>query len=281
MSSLFLFGSQSDDTDVLSESSEALPVENIQNTKRSKPWRSSSGTTSNISLQLANPLSVDHIAFVDLNLTTAGEIRIQAWDDAIDGSTNTVDETISPTVYTSGEPEAAAYGDADYGVGLYGLNTPIEQQLGKNITIFPIGSNISSAYWKFTFTDDNTGYQQLGRLIMASATTFENNLSHGYNLSRQERSVARESIGGQRYIQKRPSRLNISGKFPYMTDVEKIDFLLKYQDIVNSDPFVYSVYPTANNKGLVHTLYGRFDSVDLSEIFYQRTDLDFKVIEEL
>lgn len=280
MKSLFLFGSQADNTDALTASSEALPIENIQNQQRSKPWRSGAGTTSNFSLQLANPLGVTHIAFVDLNLTTAGTIRIQGWDDAIDGATNTVDVTISPTLYSFAE-EALAYGDGDYGTGLYGLNTPLEQLLGKNITIYPLGSVIFSAYWKFTLQDENTGYQQLGRLVMQSATDFTYNLSTGYNLTREERSPSKESLGGQRYTQRRPSRLTIGGRFPYMPDSERSELLLAYQNVVHNQPFVYSIYPQSNLVGLTTTLYGRFESANFSEEFYQATTMNFKVIEEL
>lgn len=280
MNSLFLFGSQSDNTDSLTASSETLPVENIQNTQRSKPWRSGAGTESNIELQLANPLGIDHIAFIDLNLTTAGTIRIQAWDDAIDSSPATVDVTISPTLYSFAE-EAAAFGDGDFGAGVFGLNTPLEQLLGNNITIYPLSSSVFSAYWKFTFDDENTAYQQLGRLVMASAQTFTHNLSVGYNLTRIDRSASKESLGGQRFVQRRPSRLSIGGRFPFLTDSERAQMLINYQNVVSDQPFVYSIYPSNDIKGLTTTLYGRFENANFSEVFSGATNMEFRVIEEL
>jgi len=280
LSSLFLFISQADSTDSISASSEALPVENIQNTQRSKPWRSGVGTTSSIQFQLSNPLGADYLALIDCNLTTAGEVRIEAWDDAFDGSTKTLDETFTPTIYQTGE-EAAAYGDGDYGVGLYGSNTPLEQLTNQNLTIFPLGSVITSAYYRLTFTDENTSYQQLGRLMLGAATTFTYNLSYGYNLTRVSRSASKESIGGQRYVQKRADRLRIQGEFPFMPDVERTEILRVFQSVSYDQPFVYSIYPEATNKGLSTSMYGRFENADFVEEFFQATNLGFAVLEEL
>lgn len=280
MSSLFLFTSDADDVDSITASSEVLPVENIQNTQRTKVWRSGAGTTSNIEFQLSNPLGSNYIAFVDTNLTTAGTIQIEAWDDAIDGAEPTVDVTISPTLYAPIE-EAATYGDGNFGVGVFGSNTPLEQLSSQNITLYDLGDVIFSAYWRITFTDENTAYQQLGRLMLSNAFQFTYNLSLSYNVSRVERSIIKESIGGQSYTQKRPSKLRISGKFPYMPDEERTNFLVQYEKVQNVDPFVYSIYPENTTRGLVMTMYGRFEDANISEKIFQATDLNFTVIEEL
>lgn len=280
MNSLFLFSSQADNVDSITASSSVLPVTNIQNTQRSKVWRSGIGTTSYIQFQLANPLGADYLALIDLNLTTAGTILIEAWDDAFDGAEQTVNVTVSPTLYAVTE-EAEAFGGGNYGAGLFGANTPLEQLSSQNITLYDFGEAVFSPYWRITFTDENISYQQLGRLMLSSAFVFTYNLSLNYNLTRIDRSPARESMGGQRFVQKRPSRLQIGGKFPLMPDVDRTAFLIEYERTQNTDPFVYSIYPENTNKGLTTTLYGRFSDADMSERIYQATDLNFTVVEEL
>jgi len=168
-----------------------------------------------------------------------------------------------------------------YGIGVYGSTLPITQDSGRNITIVPLGVTSTDGFWRITFTDANVSYQQCGRVFLGAGLTFGANLSYGWQAKRIERSVARESIGGQRYVQPRDSRLQLSGTFSFLTDTERTVVLQRIQEYGESKPFIYSVYPESSNQGLTTTLYGRFSSTGITGKTFNLNDLQFTVVEEL
>lgn len=282
--SIFLFDNQVDEATLLAstEASAVLAVENLQNEQRTKRWRSGAGTSSTISITLSESLGVDYFALIDLNLTTGGEIRLQSWDDALDGAEETLDETISPTLYVSTDVAAAAFGQGLFGSGAFGANAALSQSSGRNITIYALPETSYSQYFKITLTDTNTTYQQMGRLFLGKALEFDYNLSVGCNIRRVPLTTSKFSIGRQRFKQPRGSQLQISGTFPHLTDAERVNILIRLEDYINYKPFVYSIYPDNDNNGLSTTLYGVFDgSPDVTPEFFNSSRLNFTVTEEL
>lgn len=278
-SAIFLFDNQVD-TATLTASSEVITVNNLKNPQRSKFWRSGGGSASYVSVTLSNVTGTDHIALVDLNLTTAGEIRIQAWSDALDGSVSTFDDTFTPTLYVAGI-ESTAYGLGLYGIGPYGSSQAVGQVNNRNITIIPLGLTLTSQYYKITFTDTNTDYQQCSKLYIGSSYSYTTNLAYGWSAERIERNEEKESIGGQIYFQPRDSKLRISGVFRFLSETERTDTLIRTQILGNRIPFIFSIFPEASNQGLTTTVYGRFDNKDISQAFQNINEFNFSVIEEL
>lgn len=278
--SVFLFDNDSD-TATVTASSSVLPASNVQNPQRSKFWRSATGTSSNLSVTLNDVFGVSYIALVDTNLTTGGTIRVQAWSDAIDGMNLVYDQTFTPGLYVSTSGQAVAYGLGSYGLGSYGSNQSVGQLNNRNITLIPVEPTLIVRFYKFTFTDSNTTFQQLGRLFVGSGLVFQTNLAYGWRAERIERSVSRESIGGQRYTQPRDSRLKLSGNFNFLSEEERTEILIRLQEFGETKPFIFSIFPENSNKGLTTTVYGRFDGKSVEQIFQNINQLSFSVVEEL
>ena len=279
--SIFLFDNQADDGTVTASStaSGSTPASNVQNSQRSAVWRSGAGTSSQLNCTFSSVFGITHAALVDVNLTTAGTIRLQSWSDALGGSSPGVDVTFSPTLYVNTNLVSAAYDTGVYGIGAYGLSAALNSD--KNITIFPLGLISFDPYWRITFSDVNTSYQQCGRLILGSGQEFSANLSYGWQASRQDRSPAVESLGGQRFVQPRDDRLQLSGAFDFLTDAERTEMLLRLQQFGQRKPFVFSIFPEQSNQGMTTTAYGRFASAAISGSKWNINQLPFTVIEEL
>ena len=278
---IFLFDNQADDGIITASStaSGTTPASNVQNPQRSAVWRSGAGTSSQLNCTLSSIYGVTHCALVDVNLTTAGTIRLQAWADALGGSVPGVDVTFAPTLYVNTALVSANYGSGAYGIGAYGLSAALNS--AKNITIIPLGMAKFDPYWRVTLTDANTNYQQFGRLILGSGQEMTYNMSYGWQGDRQDRSVRAESLGGQGYVQPRDDRLQLQGAFNFITDAERTQMMLRMQQFGRHKPFVFSIYPEQSNQGMTTTVYGRFASVNVSGSHFNINQLPFSVVEEL
>ncbi len=278
--SIFLFDNQIQASTVVA-SSAVIPADNVKNPQRRKFWRSDYGTTSDLQITLDAVQGITHFAFVDVNLTTGGTIRIQAWDDAMDGSVNTLDQTFSPSLYVSSGATATAYGFGNYGIGTYGTNQAVGQINTKNITLIALDDVLMSRYIKITFTDTNVSYQQVSNIFLGQGFTFQRNLSYGWSATRVERNSKRESIGGQTFVQPRDSRLKIQGSFNGVYENERTEILIRMQILGNRVPFIFSVFPETSNQGLTTTVYGVFDQNTVTQNMQNQNTFNFSVTEEL
>jgi len=280
--SIFLFDNQADDGIITASStaSGTTPASNVQNPQRSAVWRSGAGITSQLNCTLSSIYGVTHAALVDVNLSTAGTIRLQSWSDALGGSVPGVDTgDISPTLYVNTALVSTAWGMGPWGIGAWGLSAALNS--AKNITIIPLGAARFDPFWRITLTDGNTSYQQFGRLFLGSGQAVTHNMSYGWQADRQERSVSVESLGGQRFVQPRDDRLQLRGSFDFLTDTERTEMLLRMQQFGQRKPFIFSVYPEQSNQGMTTTVYGRFTSVSVSGTHFNINQLPFSIVEEL
>jgi hypothetical protein len=277
--SIFMFSNQLD-TATLTASSAALPVTNLTNPQRSKIWRSTSNTAW-VSAQLDAANGADYLAIVDLNLSTSGMIRVRAWLDAVDGSELEFDQYYDPNVFSVNTEVDVDYGLGDYGLGAFGTNSPISATTRKNVQLLPFGQTLISPFYKIDFMDENVTYVQAGVLFLAKARVFEINLSYDWNIRQIDRSVSKESIAGQRYIQPRDTRLEIRGKFGALSEAERTDMIVQITEVGNTRPIIYSVFPLNNNVGLTTTIYGSFTDSDITNKFENRNEFSFTVTEEL
>lgn len=279
MSAIFLFDNQADDA-TITASTETLPASNVQNLQRSRVWRSDLGVMSSLELELNSVSGVNYVALIDTNLSTSGLIHIEAWDDGFDGAVQTVDETVSPTLYAISSNSSPAYGLGPYGIGPYGQNQALASNTIRNITIVPVPSSIST-FWRITFADVNTDYQQLGRLYLSSGFQLTYNLSYNWRAERVERSVTKEAISGATYSQLRDSRLQLVANFDFVTDNERTQVLLRMQQFGNTTPFVFSIFPENDLNGLTTTVYGRFTEKSIQHANKNINQFSITVLEEL
>lgn len=277
--SLFMFSNQIE-TATLAASTAVLPVNNLKNSQRSKIWRSSSSTAW-VSATLSEANGADYLALVDLNLSTSGTIRVRAWMDAVDGAVLEFDEYYDPIVFSVNTEVDVDYGQGDYGLGAYGTNTPIVSSSRKNVQLLPLGQTLLSPYYKVDFVDANVDYVQFGVMFLAKARIFDINLAYDWSIKQIDRSVSKESIAGQRYIQPRDTRLEIQGRFPALSEAERTDMIVQITEAGNTKSFIYSVFPLNNNVGLTTTIYGAFSDSNISNQFENRNEFSFTVTEEL
>lgn len=279
--SIFLFDNLADAATLAASSTagSTMAVANLQDPQRSKFWRSGSGTSSYINMTLAAVRGVTHLALVDLNLSTIGTIRVQAWTDSLGGSASVLDTTVSPTLYIEDERTPAAYGAGPYGAGPYGIGA-ITQDQARNITIVPVGSTITAGYWRVTLADAAGSYQQCGHLFLAKAVEFEQNLSYGWGAEPVDETVQRYSIGKQRYYNAIDRRLRLRGSFEWLTEDERTRMTKRLINWGQHRPLIYSIFPESTNRGLVSTVYGRLESGGITNPGYGQSALAFSVLED-
>ena len=280
--SIFLFDNLADAA-TLSASSTAgsgsMAVANVQDYQRTKFWRSGAGTSSYINMTLAAVRGVTHLALVDLNLSTIGTIRAQAWTDSLGGSASVLDTTVSPTLYIEDERTPQHWNQGKWGRGPWGVGA-ITQEQARNITIIPLGATITAAYWRVTFADTAGSYQQCGRIFLAKAFEFEQNLSYGWGAEPVDETVQRYSLGKQRYYNAIDRRLRLRGTFEWMTEDERTRMTKRVINWGQHRPLIYSIFPESTNRGLVTTVYGHFESAGITNLGYGQNALAFTVLED-
>ena len=280
--SIFLFDNLADAATLAASSTagSTMAVANVQDYQRTRFWRSGAGTSSYINITLTAVRGVTHAELVDLNLSTIGTIRVQAWTDSLGGSASVLDTTVSPTLYIEDERTPAHFGVGPFGRGPFGVGA-ITQDQARNNTIIPLGATITAAYWRITFADTAGSYQQCGRLYLAKAVEFEQNLGYGWGAQPVDETVRRQSLGGQGYYNAKDRRLRLRGNFEWLTEDERTRMIKRVMNWGQHRPFVYSIFPESTNRGLVTTVYGRFESTDITNPQYGQSAFAFSVLEDL
>ena len=279
--SIFLFDNLADAATLTASSTagSTMAVANLQDAQRSKFWRSGAGTSSYWDMTLPAVRGVTHGSLVDLNLSTVGTIRWRAWTDAINGSNKVLDVTVSPTLYIEDERTPQHWNQGRYGAGPYGVGA-ITQDQARNITLVPFASTITAAYWRINFADAAGSYQQCGRLFLARAVEFEQNLSHGWGAAPIDDTVNRYSLGKQRTYNAIDRRLRLRGNFDWLTEDERVRMTKRLINWGLHRPLIYSIFPEGTNRGLVSTVYGRLASAEIGNPQYGQNTLAFTVEED-
>lgn len=279
---LFLLDNRVDSATLAASSTAAggaMPVTNIQSEARSDIWRSGPGSSSFVDITFGSAGTVNAAAFVDLNLSTVGTIRIQAWTDAINGAASVLDRTDPPNVFGYGQ-QSYAYGAGAYGTGNYALAVPLADQMGRNVTLIPLAAPVAARFWRVTFSDGNTLYQQVSRIYLTTPKQYTYNLSFGWGAARRPRSVKKESLGGQNYTQKRDSRLALDVAFDYLTETERANVLVTLQSYGEDRPFVFAVYPGNDLQGLTTSVYCTYEGAKVVHRNYNISSFTFTAVEE-
>lgn len=283
VNAFFLADNAADIASVVASSELATaPAINVQDSQRSAIWRSSGvGSASHLDFTLQNATPINFAALVDVNLTKDGSIHVEAWDDALGGATKTVDITLAPAVFIDPLAPDSFYGSGNYGVGPFGTYSDYTALNARNVTLVQLVAQVTSKFWRFTFTDANTNYQQCGRVVLAKATQFVVNLGYNWQSQFQERSIFRESLGGQRYSQPREPRGVLAGNFDFLTDTERTTSFLVLRRYGERKPLVFSIFPDNTDQGKSTTLYGHFSSASLKQALMNINSFPFQFIEDL
>lgn len=199
-------------TATLTASTEAsnLPVENVQDSRLSQPWRTSalSDQTILIDAGSGNTINPDMVAVAGHNLTDGCTLKIQG---------NATDSWGSPTV-----DETVTHRD-------------------DVIVHFFTGSALR--YWRLYIDDDSNGdgYIQLGRVMLGAALDMPP-VEPGVNLPRVTTSTVTESITGQAYGDRGLVRRVPGFQFPIITEAERQVIMEMWAAVENAEPVVLVVW---------------------------------------
>ena len=279
--SLFILENPVDTAPTITASSAelAMPVENIQDQRRSLVWRSGFGLSSYVDISFNIKKLISIFACVDVNINATGSIKIQAFSDSA-RTTETYTATFAPTVYSQ-EQQKSLYGIGTYGTGTYSLNGTLNLGRNRNITIYEFPVPQFWQYWRITFEDGNTTYQQVSRIYLSTFDRFDVNLSYGWSARRIDRSIKKESLGGQIFTQTRDSRLQLQCQYDFLSTKERTRSLQIMESYAETYPLIFSISPENTDEGLTTSLYGTLSSPEASETNVALNNFSFGITEEL
>jgi hypothetical protein len=296
----FLWDNRWLDAAVITASSEAsgYPISCLQDSFRSRKWRSTSITGQSISIDFGSSKNFNALALIDHNLSITGTIRITASDSP--GGRDLLDLNVPAWIPIIGFGEG--YAD-DWGAGGWLLEAdrswfvpnPIRiiyrEELAKYGTSNLYGGGtvygqpeenaeqirVTARYVTLEFTDDANpdGYIELGRLFICQFIDLGLNfqsISHG---TVDESEIIR-SLGGQAWVTKQvPLRRTIELQFDALQYVDKYWTLkLMAEKMGITGLYIIDCFPSNDLPSQRHhsVLYGRFQDMPSIE---QNSDMGF------
>lgn len=273
---LFLFDDIASAGAVVADSEEvAMPDDNLINLTRSSVWRSTAGTSSELEFTLPAGDSFRYIALIDINLTTNGTIQIEGWTDAIDGSTKVYDETHN-----------LSDGHLGWNTGVFGLGT-FSQRADislptRNVVLFDTEQyNMGDRYWKLTLTDTDSSYQQCACVVFARDSRPAVNASWDWTFSLDYRSDIKTSLSGVEYSIDREDKRVFNLSWDWLNDLERNKYMQRAYAFKNNKPFVFCLFPDDISQKPSHTIWGRFNSNQISQQFVNINKFNTQIIEVL
>ena len=256
-----------------------LPASNLQTVQRSEVWRSPSGTSVDIDITLdsAEEAAVAIAGLVDHNLGPEGKIRLRGWSDALGGSNQVEDVTVTPweSVYGYG---VGGYGANGYGGALSGQTA----SLIRPVTLLPLSDYHDALYWRMTLTDPDIPYFEAAVPYLGDLHQMANNMSWGWRLRHRPRTRFTESRGGQRYGAPQRGRFEMDLPFDLMDQVDKSALWQRYLQIENHNPLIVCARPIGGFEQLLTSIYCHFEGgLDTADHHVDDTRTTLKLVEEL
>lgn len=274
------------DSSLLTPSSEVATgrAKNVLDPQRSLVWRAI-GTQHYLDFTIPFPVQagqeITHVALVDLNLTSAGEIHVEAWTDGIDGSDSVVDITAAPWLLSEPLSISLPFGGGYFGLGPFGASPDANALNGRNVTLIALPAETGAQFWRITLTDTNVSYIQCSRVYLARATVFTTNISFGWSASFDDPSVFKPSIGGQRFVQPRDGSLILEPSYDWLSDAERTAQLINLRRFGSWRPLIFSISPEATDEGIALTVYGHYENAGVRHTNLSINQFAFRIVEEL
>jgi len=274
------------DRAVVSASSEVvtMPVSNLQNQQRTEMWRSAATGSQVIDITLAaGEAQVQAFALVDHNLTLAGTVQIEAWNDALGGVDQVLDSTLQPYQPVYG------FGDELFGEGLFGgydiyiggLSIADARSVLRPILMLQIAPSLSARFWRITISDPVvTDYYQAGRIYLGPAWQPTVNFSWGSTKVRENRTRRKESRGGQYYGNKRVGRTILKFDLNWLINSDSDRLWITNMLLGNDTPFILVQRPVGGYEQESTTYYGVFEQLSLQQVFQgnSKAPLEFREV---
>lgn len=252
------------DSATLTGSSEVatLPRTNLQNKILGKVWRSTGITSQYVSADLLSAQSINCIAFLNHNFTSAATFRLRG-SNISDFSTTLYDQAfdvwvspISPTSPLNVTPLVINFLEPTYLVDQNG-NYFVDENGNRIQTSSPT----TLRYWRVDFTDagNTDGYFQIGRMWLGQYFEPVKNINWPWEISWFDPSITTESLGGQPYTDIQDRRRLINFSITRLSKAEKLT-LLDIQNTVGfrNDVIISLIPDKTNTEWYYSTFYGRF-----------------------
>lgn len=248
------------------------PVGCLQDTFRSRRWRSTSISGEKVGMYLGGPFN--SLAFIDHNLTFGGTIRVTASD--IPGGSDVFDAT-----FPAWNP-IIGFGEGGFGLGGFGgtileadrawaAPNPIriiylEDENGDQLTLMDKHVAI-----EFIDADNPDGYIEMGRLYPVQYADFGlqfQSITHGV----VDDSEITRSMGGQAWTTKRvPIRRTIElsfGALAYPDKYWNLKFMAEKMGLTSN--YLIDCFPSTDkpSQNFHSILYGRFSDMPSLEQAY-------------
>ena len=175
------------DEAVLTATSEALAVANLQDMQPQIVWRSTSTANQTITIPLVSSRSINCVALMNHNLSGSATIRVQGASDA---GFSTI---LFDTTYDALDP---AFGWGEFPWGMVGWGGYSEEGWQYQFSVFWITLTIAR-YWRIIISDatNAAGYLQAGRIVLGQYWTPQANMEWGYTLDWTDPSDIKRTRG--------------------------------------------------------------------------------------
>jgi hypothetical protein len=225
------------DAAILTASSAALPVTNLQAPGRTIVWRAA-GTSASLIATFPVPVTIDAVGLMTSNLTADAFWRIRFFGD------------VGQTLYDSASVLACPPKDiseVDWGYEDMGVNA------------FAFGLAAQSTHWtpkRYVVNavqidiDDPTnpaGYIEASRLIIGAKWSPTTNIDWGANFSWEERGLQRRAEDGSLLSEAGAKFRKFSFGLDFLSEAERGAFAEMARRLGTSKDFLVSVYPGAGN----------------------------------
>lgn len=199
-----VFKNQFDGANIVSVTSEAISVDNLQDQSPGKVWRSTSAVAQVITIDLWSNKQINCLALFNINATTSGTIRIKGGVDPT-FAVNLYDQThtLIDTGLDFDESESYAY------------------------SLIYLTASTLARHWQLTITDTGNpdGYVEAGRLVMGEYLEPTANMNYGFKTDVVDRSVVTRTRGGVWRSDTRVPYRKVSASFSWLTTSEASDLI--------------------------------------------------------
>ena len=222
--------------------SASLPASNIKNSYKSKPYRSSTLTSSTITGILGTAARIDCIAVVGHNIAEGSEVYLKLYD-----SSNVLQYT-SPDLVNEGAFEILPWGDLDWGYNPYGAAV---DALDNAVAEFYFPDNqVQTKKWELVIVNPIAtigNYIQIRKLFLGMAFRPKFNFSLGYSFrlmddAKLDRTSTGVLLSDLFTIQYKSIDFDLS----VIDELDRSRLLTEMRIIGRSKDFFVSLFPESN-----------------------------------
>jgi len=199
------------------------PIENVQNQRLSKRWRSTAATSQTVIVDLGSAQAVDTVAILGHSLTTSAVLTIEG---------NATDVWTSPSVVTS----------------LTALTGPILKYLASAETY---------QYWRFNISDASAAstYVEAGRLWLGERLTIDPSSLYNFSVTKTRSDTVTYGRDRQKYATEGVGWRRFSMAFPKTGSSALTNVLTMYDTVGNHESIIFSNFDSSRSYTLVEPVY--------------------------